>query len=63
MLALYVWFKSLFASEEGQDLVEYALIAGLIALVAVAAILAAGGQVNVIWDNIQAALKKAGTGL
>ncbi len=46
-------------NEEGQDLIEYALLVGLISLVAVAAIIAAGGSVNNIFGAISAALAAA----
>jgi len=42
--------------EEGQDLLEYALLVALIALVCVGAITAAGKNVNTIFANIAAAL-------
>ena len=38
--------------EDGQDLLEYALLVALIALVAVGAITLAGSNVNVIFGNI-----------
>ena len=46
-------------SEEGQDLVEYALLLGLIALAAVAMITASGVSVNAIWSAIQTELAAA----
>ena len=46
-------------NEEAQDLIEYALLVGLISLVAVAAITAAGGSVNTIFTNIGARLASA----
>jgi pilus assembly protein Flp/PilA len=46
-------------NEEGQDLIEYALLVGLISLVAVAAVTAAGGSVNTIFTNIAARLASA----
>ena len=46
-------------NEEAQDLIEYALLVGLISLVAVAAITAAGGSVNTIFTNISNALAAA----
>jgi Flp pilus assembly pilin Flp len=46
-------------NEEAQDLIEYALLVGLISLVAVAAITAAGGSVNTIFQNIGASLAAA----
>jgi len=52
-------FRSLARREEGQDLIEYALLVGLISLVAVAAIGLAGGSVNSIFQTIQAQLAAA----
>ena len=46
-------------NEEGQDLIEYALLVGLISLVAVAAIGLAGGSVNDIFTTIQLKLASA----
>jgi pilus assembly protein Flp/PilA len=44
---------------EGQDLIEYALLVGLISLVAVAALIAVGGDVNAIFTAIEAKLAAA----
>jgi pilus assembly protein Flp/PilA len=46
-------------NEEGQDLIEYALLVGLISLVAVAAIGLAGTSVNTIFGTIAAQLAAA----
>jgi pilus assembly protein Flp/PilA len=46
-------------NEDGQDLIEYALLVGLISLVAVAAITAAGTSVNTIFTNIGTKLAAA----
>lgn len=51
--------RALSSREEGQDLIEYALLVGLISLVAVVAITAAGGSVNGIFTAIQTALAAA----
>ena len=51
--------KSFVRNDEGQDLLEYALLVALIALVAVGAVTAAGGSVNTIFTNVAAALAKA----
>jgi pilus assembly protein Flp/PilA len=48
--------KSLRRMDEGQDLLEYALLVALIALVAVAGVKAAGVQVNAIFTAIVAAI-------
>jgi len=45
--------------EEGQDLIEYALLVGLISLVAVAALTLTGTNVNAIFNSIQAKLAAA----
>ena len=42
----------LIREEEGQDLIEYALLAGFISLVAVAAITQVGQGVNGVYTNI-----------
>ena len=49
----------LLRGEEGQDLLEYALLVSLIALVAVAAITLAGKNVNTIFNSIATALAPA----
>ena len=46
-------------NEEAQDLIEYALLVGLISLVAVVAMGLAGVQVNTIFTNITARLTSA----
>ena len=48
--------RSLIRRDEGQDLLEYALLVALIALVAVGAITLAGENVDAIFDKIAAAL-------
>ncbi len=42
--------------EEGQDLLEYALLVALIAIVAVGAVTAAGVQVDAIFNSIAGSL-------
>ena len=46
-------------NEEGQDLIEYALLVALISLVCVAALTSAGSQVNAIFTKIQGKLTDA----
>jgi pilus assembly protein Flp/PilA len=48
--------RSFVRRDEGQDLLEYALLVSLIALVAVLAIKLAGENVNLIFEKIAAAL-------
>ena len=52
MLNIYTRLQSLVRGEEGQDLLEYALLVALIALVAVGAITLAGTNVNTIFGQI-----------
>ena len=48
--------KSFARNEEGQDLLEYALLVALIAIVAVGAVTAAGQTVNGIFTQIAGAI-------
>jgi pilus assembly protein Flp/PilA len=57
MLINYV--KAFANQEEGQDLLEYALLVALIALIAIGAVGMAGGAVNTIFTNIANALSNA----
>lgn len=51
--------RALARGDEGQDLLEYALLVALIALVAVGAITLAGTNVNTIFGRIATALTPA----
>jgi pilus assembly protein Flp/PilA len=51
--------RSFVRNEEGQDLIEYALLVALISLVAVGAIGAAGTAVNGIFTSIAGKLTSA----
>jgi len=51
--------RAMVSDESGQDLLEYALLTALIALVAAGAIGLAGGQVNTIFGAITTALAGA----
>jgi Flp pilus assembly pilin Flp len=48
--------QSLVRREEGQDLIEYAMLVALIALFAVVAVTAAGGKVVSVFDAIVGAI-------
>ena len=52
MTALVNFINSIVRKDEGQDLLEYALLVALIALVAVGAVTAAGTSVNNIFQAI-----------
>lgn len=62
-LSVYILIlKSYFSEEEGQDLIEYALIAGLLALAAVAGLMAMSGTLETMWNNLSGALGEAAGG-
>ena len=50
-----LWNKFL-RDEDGQDLIEYALLAGLISIVCVLAIQAAGTKVSTLFDNVRTSI-------
>ena len=56
MSNLINYVKSFANQEEGQDLLEYALLVALIALIAVGAVTLAGQSVSTIFGNIAAAI-------
>lgn len=51
--------RSFSRNTEGQDLLEYALLVALIAIVAVAAVTLTGTNVNLIFEDIAAKLGSA----
>lgn len=53
---MYVKFQSLKYGEEGQDLVEYALLVALIALVCVTGVSGVANAVNTVFTNISSSL-------
>jgi pilus assembly protein Flp/PilA len=53
---IYVNLQSLIRSEEGQDLVEYALVVALVAFGATAALQALGSGLNSAFTTISATL-------
>ncbi|UCE03250.1 MAG: Flp family type IVb pilin [Candidatus Latescibacterota bacterium] len=48
--------KRLFVEESGQDMVEYALLAAFISIVAIVTIRAIGPLVDAVYQNVQTAL-------
>lgn len=55
-LAIYMRLQNLMHNEEGQDLVEYALLIALVALVAIASVTTLGSNVNTIFSKIGSSL-------
>jgi pilus assembly protein Flp/PilA len=56
ILKLYVNFQALMDREEGQDLVEYALVVALVAFGATAALQSLGSGLNSAFTNISSTL-------
>jgi pilus assembly protein Flp/PilA len=58
MLSLYIKYKNAVNQEEGQDLVEYALVVALIAFGAVAGMNALAGGINTAFKDVSSSLLK-----
>jgi pilus assembly protein Flp/PilA len=56
LLKLYVNFQNLRNSEEGQDLVEYALLVCLIALAAISGVNHVASAVTKVFSNVSSSL-------
>jgi Flp pilus assembly pilin Flp len=52
-------FKNFWKDESGQDLVEYALVVGILSLGTVATMQLAGAQVLAMWTALTGALTRA----
>ncbi len=59
MLKMYVKMQALMQREEGQDLVEYALVVALIAFGAVAAMKGLSSEINIAFSTISSNLNSA----
>ena len=59
MLKLFVTAQNMIASEEGQDLVEYALVVALIAFGAIAGMSALSNELNVAFGSISTKVSSA----
>lgn len=51
--------RKLWRDDDGQDMVEYALIAGLISVAAYLSVVAVGGSIQTIWTNVSNAMTAA----
>ncbi|HVB76847.1 MAG TPA: Flp family type IVb pilin [Candidatus Nitrosotalea sp.] len=56
MLNLYFRLRSLLSRQEGQGMVEYALILVLVSIVVIVILLTMGGQIKNVFTNVVAAL-------
>ncbi|MFQ5593338.1 MAG: Flp family type IVb pilin [Anaerolineae bacterium] len=62
LLFLISWIQAqatAFRREEGQDLVEYALLLGLIALIAIASVVVMGEQISTTLSSLASTLQSA----
>jgi Flp pilus assembly pilin Flp len=59
MAKLFALLRSLARDEKGQDLIEYALIAAMIAIFSIAGLVNASAEVNAIWDQIATGIANA----
>ena len=59
MQAFVAFLNRLVREEEGQDMVEYALILGLVSIIAVAAVTTTGTSVQAIWNKVSGEVGKA----
>ena len=50
--SLYLYVRNWVKAQEGQDLIEYALIIVLLVVVAVVGLSALGGGINQFWQSI-----------
>ncbi len=53
MTSLYMYIKNWIKAQEGQDLIEYALIIVLLVVVAVIGLGLLGTEINNLWGEIQ----------
>lgn len=58
-MTLYAYLRALISNDEGQDLLEYALLVALIAIVCVVAVGTTGTNVNAVFTRIGTELGKA----
>lgn len=59
---LFAYLRALVRNDEGQDLLEYALLVALIAIVCIVGVTATGSSVNGIFESITAGLFTPGAG-
>ena len=54
-----LFLQKLWSREDGQDMVEYALLLGFIVLCAAAILTTTRGQISTIWSTINSSLSSA----
>ena len=60
MIKIYIKLERLFKDKEGQDLVEYALLAGFIAVAAGSILPRISGSISTIFSKMASVLTNAG---
>jgi len=63
MLDLYCQLTAWLKTQEGQDLIEYALIVGLLVVVAVLGLSLLGGEISALWAKISTWANKVTTNI
>jgi pilus assembly protein Flp/PilA len=53
---MHALFKRLVRSEEGQDLIEYSLLVGIITVAAITMVITVGGKVGAYFTNLNGLL-------
>jgi Flp pilus assembly pilin Flp len=61
MSELVVYLRNWLQHQKGQDLIEYALLIGLIALLLIVAITAGGQAISTVWSVIASTLQSVAT--
>lgn len=61
-LYLQNWIEEKLRPQEGQDLSEYAILVGIVAVIVVGTILAIGGKLNEIFQKLLGVLEQAAGG-
>jgi pilus assembly protein Flp/PilA len=59
MMSMIIRMRTILRNEEGQDLIEYAMLVALIALFCVGAVTLAGGSVRDLFNSVGAAIPAA----
>ncbi len=57
---MYCWLRTLRSASAGQDLVEYALVAGLIVTVGATLMPAAAAQITIVMSKVQSVIVSSG---
>jgi len=60
-MALLLYVRNWLKAQDGQDLIEYALLVGFIALVAVVGVMAAGDSIAALFGGVATGLEEVPT--